>query len=173
VIPVAELLRRLEVSRSRVLAEIEGVDEARFTRAPKPGVWAVGQVLEHIARIDDAVAAGTRRVIDGPPGPPVRWHDHLMQLPYRMDILDGVRVRTARSLDPETAPPQVAGLARFAASREALRAVLAAQPDADLSRWTLPHPIFGRMRLDDMCALVAWHEERHRKQIVRILKSGV
>jgi hypothetical protein len=109
VIPVAELLRRLETSRTRILTEVEGVDETRFARAPQPGAWSVGQVLEHIARIDDSVAAGTRRVVAGPPGPPLRWHDHVMQLPYRLDILDGVRVRTAKALDPETAPPRAAG----------------------------------------------------------------
>jgi hypothetical protein len=171
VIPVPELLRRLDASRARFLAVVEFVPEARFTLPPLSGVWSIAHVVEHVARVDEALEAGARRVVSGPFGPPLRWSDHLRQLPYRFRWVDQVRVRTRASFDPQEVAPRAESLARLAATRAALRAFLAEHDGGDLTRWTLPHPFFGRMTVDEMCAMAAWHEERHARQADAIAAS--
>lgn len=163
-IPVAVLLRRLEASRARLLAVVEYVPEDRFTLPPLSGVWSVAHVVEHIARVDETLEAGARRAVSGPFGPPLRWSDHVRQWPYRFRWVDRVRVRTRAAFDPRAVAPRAESLARLAATRAALRAFLAEHDGGDLTRWTLPHPFFGRMTIDEMSAMAAWHEERHARQ---------
>ncbi len=158
---------RLDSARRRLLSEIEGVDGERWTKRPSRG-WCVGQAVEHLARVEAAVAAGSRRAMEKGVSAKSGPLDPLFRLLFKLGVADLVRVRTANALDPADPPARADVLARLDGSRAALLAVLEDARTRDVSRLKLAHPIFGAIPFLDMIDFVSWHEERHRRQIVRI-----
>ena len=167
-------LGALERSRQRFLATLEGVDEASFACVPPGGPWSAAHVVEHLVRVETRVVRGARRAMEqGGTYRPGRW-DLLRKLPYWTGLAGLIRVRAVPGTDPvneEPAPlPRAAQLERFKAAREATVAFAAEVQGRDLSRIWLRHPFFGAFSVPGMLGWVAWHEDRHRAQLARIVR---
>lgn len=167
-------LARLERSRRRVLDTLEGVDEAAFASVPSGQSWSPAHVVEHLVRVETRVIRGARHVLEhGSKVQPGRW-DLLRKLPYWTGFAGLVRVRAAPGTDPVREDPSplvlAAQLERFASTRAATVAFVAEVKGRDLSRMWLRHPFFGAFTIPDMLGWVAWHEDRHRAQLARILR---
>ncbi len=169
---VATILGALESSRRRLLAEVEGLLEPRFSAAPGRGGWSAAQVFEHLARVETNVARGIEASLAGKSRLERRWDDPLRRLFYLSGASSLVRLRTQPKLDPlndpAAVPPRAEALVRLAAVREQLLGVIEAGENRGLWKHTLRHPIFGPLSTEEMLGFVANHQERHRLQIVRI-----
>ncbi len=170
---IAELAR----VRSRLLTELATFEDARFFESPAQGGWGAAHVVEHLSRVEGRIQQGVRKAIEH--GNDVRptWLDPLLKLPMRIGITEFVRVRTVKGADPLD-DTVVAGLSRaqlmerLAGVRAVSVALLEETRDRDLSRIYLRHPFFGAFAARDFLVWVAWHEDRHRKQLGRI-RSGL
>lgn len=166
---IDRLLADLASSRRRMLAELDGFDDARFVERPPGGGWSAGQVVEHLARAESNIVRGVlKSLADGPLAKRTALDALRNLLFYRSGLADIVSVRTSKALDPEAPAARPEALARFAAVRDELVAALEATRGRDVSRLYLRHPFFGAMDLHDMIGFAAWHEERHRRQVVRL-----
>lgn len=170
-----QALAQLASARRRLLAELEGLDDARFVRRP-PGSWSASDVLEHLARVEGNVLRGARHATEK--GSKVRpgLLDPLRRLTIRTGLVQWVRVRTVRGADPAEDPgavplPREQALGRLDHVRQETVAWLEATRARDLSRVYLRHPFFGAYTVRDMFGWVAWHEERHRGQVLRIRRA--
>ena len=166
-------LATLAAGRSRFLAELEHFDEASFFTPPPRGGWAAAHVVEHVARVEIRIQQGARKVLEHGSDYRPSWYDALLKLSMRSGVVQFVRVRAVRGADP-LADGGVDGMSRaqllerLAAVRAATIALLGETRERDLSRIYLRHPYFGAFPVRDFLAWTAWHEERHRKQLVRI-----
>ena len=130
-------------------------------------------MTEHLIRVETRVVLGARRALEkGRGAKPSIW-DPLQKLTYWSGLASLVRVRTMGGLDPANDPPAQMALAgqleRLASARAATAAFVAEVRERDLTRIWLRHPFFGAFRVPDMLGWVAWHEDRHRRQMERIL----
>lgn len=162
-----KLLAALDSSRRRLNAEVEGLQEPRFSTRPPGGGWSVAQVVEHLSRADESLARGIPVVVAGRAIQP-RWTDPLSRLLYLSQIYKIARVKSRQALDPADAPPRPEAMARSAATRAALLAAIDAHEGKGVWKARVRHPIFGPLSMTEMIAFIADHEERHRLQIVRI-----
>jgi hypothetical protein len=169
---VEEALERLSGSRQRFLASLEGLDDAGFARVPAGETWSPAHVVEHLVRVEGRITRGARIVIEkGSDTRPGRF-DALRRLPLRLRVVDLVRVRTVPGADPALDPPaplaRVPQLEHFAVTRAETVALLESVRERDLAGRWLRHPFFGAFTIPDMMAWVAWHEDRHRRQVERL-----
>jgi len=173
---VDEALERLAGSRRRFLAALDGLDDAGFAHVPKGERWSPAHVVEHLVRVEARIVRGARVVIEKGGGTRPGWFDPLRRLPLRSRLVDLVRVRTVPGADPASDPPaplaRVPQLERFAAARAETVALLESVRDRDLSGRWLRHPFFGAFTVPEMMAWVAWHEDRHRRQVTRLRRRA-
>jgi len=169
---VDEALGRLAASRARFLAALEGLDDAGFARVPQGERWSPAHVVEHLVRVEGRIARGARAVVEKGGGARPGWLDPLRKLPLRTGLADLVRVRTVPGADPASDPPaplaRAPQLERLAATRAETVALLESLRGRDLSGRWLRHPFFGAFTVPEMMAWVAWHEDRHRRQLERL-----
>jgi uncharacterized damage-inducible protein DinB len=165
---IEAVLGELDSARRRLLSEVEGLQEPRFSTRPAPGQWSVGHVFEHLARAEDGVARGIGAVMAGKLKIERKPTDLFARVFYRLRLYDVIRVRTRAALDPSEALTQPVAMARITASREQLLAAIEAGERRGIWSQYLRHPFLGPLTVAEMLGFIAYHEERHRMQIVRI-----
>ena len=165
---IESVLAELDSARRRLLSEVEGLQEPRFSTPPAPGQWSVGHVFEHLARAEEGVSRGIGAVMAGKLKVERRPSDFFARVIYRLRLYDIVRVRTREALDPSEPLTQPAAMARITASREQLLAAIEAGERRGIWSQHLRHPFLGPLTIAEMLGFIAYHEERHRMQIVRI-----
>jgi hypothetical protein len=168
-------LAALTQARRRFITELEGLDEGGFSRVPPGETWSAAHIVEHLVRVETRVVRGSRHAVEkGSPVRPSPW-DSLRKLPLRIGLAGLVRIRTVAGADPVLDPPaplaRAEQLERFAATRKATELFLAELGGRDLSRIWLRHPFFGAFTLPEMMRWMAWHEDRHRKQLARVRRA--
>jgi hypothetical protein len=168
--PLDRLRAELESARRRLHSEIEGIEGEEWARRPGRD-WSIGQVMEHLARAEASIVNGARNALDRGRGAKPGLTDGVRRFIWRSGVTNLMRVRTSERLDPPEAPPRAEVLARLASSREGLLQVLESAAGRDLANLRLKHPFFGALPFLDMIGFVAWHEDRHRRQIVRIKRA--
>jgi len=165
---IESVLAELDSARRRLLAEIEGLQDPAFSTRPAPGAWSAGHVVEHLARTDEGVARGIAAVTSGKLKIERRPGDWFGQLGYRLGLYRLLCARTSEKLDPAEPLPRSAAAARLAASRAQMLAAIEAGERVGMWSHSLRHPFLGPLRMAEMLSFIAYHEERHRLQIVRI-----
>ncbi len=149
-----ERLRRLARTPDQVAAALAGRDEDGLGRRPAPGAWSPTEIVCHLR---DAEEMFDRRfadilTMDEPAlpeaGPADRWASE----------------RQYRLHDPALAA------AHFRRRRgESLATLVGLAPD-DWQRGGI-HPAHGRITLDVLVALMAWHDDNHLEQLTRALEG--
>ena len=136
-----------EAVRRRLLARVEGLEEARANASE--GGWTVAQIVEHLSiaepRITNAIE-GMLAATEGDSG-------------ERKTFAPGTGL---------TGLPLAEGLTRLKESRASLEALRPRFQSADYSR-LLKHPAFGMLNAGQWLAFLGMHEQRHLRQIERIL----
>jgi GNAT superfamily N-acetyltransferase len=162
------LVGHLASMRSALLAEVERVAVPDFARRPAEGRWCVAEVLEHLANVEERVASLLSDVIAGRRTLRVSLFDRLRRLPPRLVASRRYRVRAPRIVEPRATPTREVALARLAASRTALLALLEEHRGHDVGRFLVTHAALGAQDLHGWAELIGFHEERHRRQITEI-----
>jgi hypothetical protein len=154
-----------EAVRRRLVTRVEGLDEARANASE--GGWTVAQIVEHLSiaepRITDAIermlapAEGDGR--EREPFVPFSLDEYAEQARGKIEAPDFLR---------PTGLPLAEGLIRLKESRAALEALRPRFESADYSR-VLKHPAFGMLNAAQWLAFLGMHEQRHLRQIERIL----
>jgi|ERR1041385_2638323 hypothetical protein len=151
--------------RRGLVARVEGLDDARANA--NEGGWTVAQIVEHLSitepRITDAIN-GMLAAGEGDSG---------ARKPFAPFSLDELAEQARGKFEaPEflrpTGLPLAEGLMRLKESRAALAALRPRFESADYSR-VLKHPAFGMLNAAQWLAFLGMHEQRHLRQIERIL----
>ena len=154
-----------EAVRRRLLARVEGLEEARANASE--GGWTVAQIVEHLSiaepRITNAIE-GMLAATEGDSG------ERKTFAPFSLDeYAEQARgkIEAPEILRP-TGLPLAEGLTRLKESRASLEALRPRFQSADYSR-LLKHPAFGMLNAAQWLAFLGMHEQRHLRQIERIL----
>ena len=157
-----------EEVRRRLIARVEATGDGQ-ARASEGG-WTVAEIVEHLSIAE----RGIMRAIEGLLGP-ASDGENRQSAPQALEpfSLDEQAEQARGKIEaPEflwpTGLPLSEGLARLAASRAALVTLRPLFDLADYSR-RLPHPAFGPLNAAQWLAFIGMHEERHLRQIERIL----
>jgi hypothetical protein len=153
-VPIDERLARLERTPSDLARLVRGHPEAILSRRPAPDAWSAKEIVCHLRDAEEHLSGWIRMILamDDPvlvqTGTADRWAEERQYARHHVgaawDAFGHRRDETLellRSLDPH---------ARGRAGH---------------------HDRRGRMTVDDLVALMAWHDENHLDQVTRALQG--
>ena len=166
---VEELLEHLEETRAALLDAVQHIAPGRRDERPGDGRWTVGEVLDHVSRVEAGYARLlAKRVSDA-------RAKGLARETETSSILGSVESgpltdRSRRLQAPEIVVPRQGatvdeGLAVLDASRAAVRAALLDANGLALGTLTQNHPYFGALNMYQWAVFLGYHDLRHAAQI--------
>lgn len=159
-----------EEVRRRLVERVEaaGDGQARATE----GGWSVAEIVEHLSIAESGITRAIEGLLtpatDGEGGQGAPQPFAPFSLDEQAEQARG-KIEAPEFLRP-TGLPLSEGLSRLRESRGALAALRPRFESADYSR-RLPHPAFGPLNAAQWLAFIGMHEERHLRQIERILRE--
>ena len=167
---IAPILEHLHATRQKFLATIASVPDERWLEAPRTGAWSAAEVVAHVTLIERAVNKNSNRILSALPVS-IPLHKRL-HLPIGISTWRLFRVKTSIPLKADLIGDKAMLIASLTAARKLTTDFLEANRDRDLSLYRAPHPFLGNLNLYKWQDFIAYHEERHRKQIREIVKTS-
>lgn len=137
------MLARLAAQPAALRAAVAGLSDAALDTPYRAGGWTVRQLVHHVA--DSHLNAYIRLKLG-------LTEDNPTVKPYDQDAW-------VTLADVSTVPPSVS-LSLLDGIHERMLAVLRTMTPSDFRR-SIMHPENGRMTLDDVVAMYAWHGDHH------------
>jgi hypothetical protein len=153
--PLAERLARLERTPAELARVMRGQSDATLSRRPADGAWSAKEVVCHFRDAEEHLSGWMQQVL----------------------VMDDPVLIAAGTADRWAADRQYlrqhAGAAwdAFGRRRDETLALLRALAPAQLAR-AGRNPRRGRMTVDDLVSLMAWHDDNHLDQLARALKGA-
>jgi hypothetical protein len=161
-------LRRLDTVHAELKSTVNGVDPALLSKRPAENEWSVAEVIEHLCLVEGAVMKGIKLKLAQPP---VKVSFLKKFFPMRIVSLRMKRLQAPKYVQPANElPPMNELLDKFDALRANTKEICIKEC-ARLSQDCLKHPYFGDMDGAAAVSMVAFHEQRHLKQIRETLKK--
>jgi hypothetical protein len=170
-----ELMDHLDSHRATLRAAFDAVPEAVREREPAPGRWSAAGIIEHLAIVEQRVAATLSEKIAAARNEGLAALTSSEPVLPTIELTERVKSRTTRFNAPEVLHPT--GLdanAAWAALERAtgiLRDTLQATDGLAVSEILVPHPRFGQLSVYEWFALIGAHEARHAEQIREIIAA--
>lgn len=169
---IEELLEHLDETRAALIDAVAHVAPAHRTARTASGGWSVGEVLDHVHRVESSYTRLlTKRVGDAR----ARGHESETETSSILGSVDSglLTDRSQRLEAPGLVAPREGatveeGLAALEGSRAALRATLADASGLALGTLTHPHPFFGTLNMYQWGVFLGFHDLRHAEQIREI-----
>jgi len=161
-------LRRLDTVHAELKTTVNGVDPALLSKRPAENEWSVAEVIEHLCLVEGAVMKGIKLKLAQPP---VKVSFLKKFFPMRIVSLRMKRLQAPKYVQPANElPPMNELLDKFDALRANTKEICIKE-GARLNQVCLKHPYFGDMDGAAAVSMVAFHEQRHLKQIRETLKK--
>jgi uncharacterized damage-inducible protein DinB len=165
-----KLLARLESRRRELMAEADQLTGEQLTFRPSPNAWSALEVIEHLVKVEEEIAARVRpRAPRGLIGT-VKAKAALAA----MGVLFGVggRIKVPVQGILPLGGVTLSDLAtRWEAAEAALRERLEGFGPGDWSRPMMRHPLLGLLTPAEGLTFLRWHTAHHRRQIARIRRA--
>jgi hypothetical protein len=158
-------MSELHASRKQVTDTVSGLSAAQLQWRPAAGKWSIGEVVEHLAIIEDMLFAMYQQVAAKPADPAAKSKS------TDNDFLKAVRSRANPVQAPEPSTPKgtfastEAALKAFQQRRDRNIAFVEKTEDQDLRQKIMPG--FGTDAYQ-IFLLLAAHAQRHADQIAEI-----
>jgi hypothetical protein len=168
---LARRLARLEASRRRALAAVDGVPHAALNRSPGPGKWSALQVLHHVVTAEALTLGYIRKKMQAGPalekaGPASR----LRLLALQVTLALPIRFKAPTTTGDVPGESKLEALrARWDDVRSGLGALVESFPDELRDRLVFRHPYAGRMSLAHALGTLQAHLDHHIPQVERAL----
>jgi hypothetical protein len=173
---IAELLEHLDETRAALLDAVQHVAHDRRDARTGDGRWTVGEVLDHISRVEAGFARLlTKRVSDAR----AKGIGRETEVSSILGTVESgpLTDRNRRLQAPEIVVPRqgatvAEGLAALEASRAAMRAAVLDANGVALGAITQQHPYFGTLNMYQWGLFLGFHDLRHAEQIREIAHTS-
>ena len=172
---VADILAANEQIRRRLTTRLESLSETQRTARPAAGGWSVAEIVEHLSITEQRLGQLLQMMLEKAAESGAAAQSPPQFTPFSLDEF-AERARGQKFEAPEfirpsggvALPDSLASLSESRAAVEALRPRLEA---TDLSAAQYPHPAFGPLNIAQYLAFIGLHEERHLRQIERLVET--
>ena len=172
---IAELFAELDASRSELHALLSALP-SELLHAPAVGEqWSVGQILEHLAVVEDGSGRFVSKIIHEVEATGARETDSssILDVNDRFAIAtSNVRIPAPERVLPKEGLAPEASMKRLDEMRDKLKSVLRRASGLALGNATRPHPLFGPCNGYQWVLVTSQHERRHIRQIRRMAGFG-
>jgi hypothetical protein len=172
---LSEIFDSMDDTRARLRTRLEHITGEQQSLRPSPATWSVAEIAEHLAIIEERLSRLFPVILTkAEAGGLVRDAEQ----PFRPVSVEEMIERSKREkyTAPETAQPTGSvsitdSLARMERSRQAIRELRPRLEALDLTHVTYPHPAFGPMSAYQWLIFIGAHEDRHLRQIERLMAA--
>lgn len=162
-------LDKLDALHRRLMDAIAPVEAERFAQRPSENVWSLAEVVHHLSLVEQSVVKALAKELENPP-----QKSGLRQHLIPLSLLVGtrmIRIRAPKFVEPLDAPAKEIAIENFNSTREALKALCAENSKERLGGVAMKHPVLGKMNGIRAIDFLHYHEKRHYKQALEIIKS--
>jgi hypothetical protein len=162
----SRLLAMLERRRRELMAIADALPAERLTLRAAPGTWSPLDIVEHLVKVEEAIAPRVR------PREP-RGLVETVRVKAALVLVQIVFGLRGRIKVPVQAIVPLGGVTlrdlegRWEAAGAALRERLEAFAAGDWDRPMMRHPLLGRLTPAEGLAFLRWHIDHHQRQMVR------
>ena len=160
---------KLETTKEKLSAELEGLTQAQLTFKPNPENWNISEILEHTALGENGIWQAIRQGLATEPDPSRRAEVKATD----EEVYNRTSSRNVKATSPEVIKPvgkfpsAEAAIAFFNKRRNATTDYVNTTED-DLRNRYWKHPSAGVLDLYQTILFIAGHSERHTAQIIEI-----
>jgi hypothetical protein len=172
---LAETMTFVEEKRRELLQSFDGVSGDRLCRRAAPDGWSVAEIIEHLRMVESGVARLiTKRVGQAKEAGIGEEKSTTSVMPsfdsHRARLDSGV-MKSPTMVQPRANIDISEALEGLESSREALRAAVVTADGLAIGEIKHDHVVLGELDLYQWLIFLGTHENRHKKQIERTLKS--
>lgn len=172
---LAETMTFVEEKRRELLQSFDGVSGARLCRRAAPDGWSVAEIIEHLRMVESGVARLiTKRVTQAREaglGEEKSTTSVMSSFDTHRARLDSGVMKSPSMVQPRANVDISEALEGLESSREALRAAVVTADGLAIGEIKHDHVVLGELDLYQWLIFLGHHENRHKKQIERTLKS--
>jgi hypothetical protein len=159
--------------RERFIQTINSVKDGELHAAPEGEKWPIAHLVEHVAIVEEGISKICNKLLreaeasGAGASSSSRLSDNFLSLASdttgKLEAPERVRPSGEKSV--------AESLARMEDNRKKLEELRPMFESWDSVSFKFPHPHFGDMSAIEWLALIGGHEERHLKQIERLLEK--
>jgi hypothetical protein len=172
---LAETMDYVEEKRKELLQSFAGASSNRLSQRVVKDSWSVAEILDHLRMVESGVARIiTKRVgqaREAGLGEEKSTASVMPSFDKYSAILEGAVLKSPEMVLPRAEVDFKEALYGLESSRQALRAAVGSANGLALGEIKHTHAVLGELDLYQWLIFVGQHEQRHRKQIERTLKS--
>ena len=161
-------LNRLDSTQRKIATAIDPLESVLFRKRPAENEWSIAEVIHHLRLVEDRVLSDLNASVQRP-----RAKVGVLKklVPMRIVSLRFYRVKAPKAVQPGNPPPKEDVIRNYNDTRARLKQFCAEQGRARLRQISFRHPFLGNLDGVAAISMVAFHEQRHYKQIREILKK--
>ena len=162
-------LKRLDAVHAQVTTAVNGVDPALLSTRPAENEWSVAEIVEHLCLVEGAVMDHIKSKLSEPPA---KLSFVRRFLPMWLVSLRFKRFQAPKIVQPSRdLPPTDELLKKLDALRASTKEICNNEGAKRLRNICVKHPFFGDMDGVAAVSMIAFHEQRHLKQIRETIKK--
>lgn len=163
---------RLEDSREALIRTLDSVDESVLNKSPRPGKWSVNQIIYHLKKSEHASYNYVTKKLQSDDLTRNGYKSKVASFILKIAFILPLKYKAPKVLRnvPENLDfPDLSNT--WKKNRVALGELISALPEKTGHRNIYRHPYAGRFNLYQMLTFFQDHFDRHRRQVLRILKQ--
>ena len=159
-------IRHLDSVHSLLAHEIANVPPELLSKRPSENEWSIGEVIHHLLLVEQRVLDELEKGLEQPP-----QRIGLLKnlIPMRLVSWRFVRVSAPKAVMPAGFKNAHESLKSWETCRTRLKQFCASKDPRRVKQTAFRHPFLGNINGLAAISMVAYHEERHYKQIKEIL----
>lgn len=153
---------------------LDGISDAEASVLPEGEKWSIQQIVEHVAMVEFGTSRICGRLVEGARADAKPSDGSFSLTPNflgRAAEIAMLKVEAPERVQPTGRVKIDGAFEMMAQNRTALAALRSDLEQFDLSGHTFPHPFFGPLTAAEWLAMAGMHEQRHTKQIEKVLEK--
>jgi hypothetical protein len=172
---LAETMDYVEEKRKELLQSFAGASSNRLSQRVVKDSWSVAEILDHLRMVESGVARLITKRVGQAREAGLGEEKSTVSVMPSFDkysaLLEGTVLKSPEMVLPRAEVDFKEALYGLESSRQALRAAVGSANGLALGEIKHTHAVLGELDLYQWLIFVGQHEQRHRKQIERTLKS--
>jgi hypothetical protein len=162
------VLNRLDSVHQKLSTTVAAIDPNLFPQRPAENEWSVAEVIQHLCLVEMRLLSGLELALHAPPA---RVSLLKRLIPSRIVSVRFPRVKAPRAVQPLNSLPKKESFGSYNDVRARLKLFCLEHGRRQLKQTSIRHPFFGDIDGVTAVSMLAFHEQRHYKQIREILKK--
>lgn len=162
------ILKRLDSVHQKLIDTVSPLDSKVFAARPSDDEWSVAEIVQHLSLVEERVVKDLEHAIAAEP----QRLEFLRRLVPTFIVSSRLlRVKAPKAVNPTVVPEKNDGVDNFNRARQSLKDLCDAHGRRRFRQIVFNHPFLGRIDGVATVSFVAYHEQRHLKQIREVLKK--